>query len=270
MSYNVQESSREDGQPVEYYEFVLADEQFNYTSGEDETVIGALTYTPIAIERSQIFLGTEVSRDILIITMPLSASPAERYILIVPGQIATLTIKRRHRTDTPTPELITIFKGLVRSASYTENGYTAQLAVVPLTYGLGREVPRITFQGLCNYVLYDNHCTVLQGAYDFTGPVTLVDGDEITITGVTAQPDDYYTGGFVQWEGNDFRLILDHVGDIITVLMPFPDDVTGENLTVFAGCDHTIATCKTKFDNVVNYGGFAFVPKKDIFKNGLD
>ena len=44
----------------------------------------------------------------------------------------------------------------------------------------------------------------------------------------------------------------------------------GTEVEVFAGCDHTIATCKTQFDIVVNYGGFAFVPTRNPFESGLD
>jgi len=272
--YNAFEISEQSGQPTEFYEFVLSDTQYNYTSAEDEITIGAITYLPISIARSNILLGVEQRQEILTITMPSGTAPADEFIAVVPGQICTLTIKRRHRTDTPTPELIVIYKGIVRSVAYTKNGYESELAVVPLTYGLGKEVPRFTYQGLCNHILYDTYgCKVSSGSFSFTGEVTNVDGNVLTIPGIGSgdgYPDKWWTGGYVQYQTNDWRLIIDHTGEDITLLLPFPSNVDGQDVTIFAGCDHTIAVCKAKFNNVENYGGFAFVPQKDIFRNGID
>ncbi len=35
---------------------------------------------------------------------------------------------------------------------------------------------------------------------------------------------------------------------------------TGDAFTVYQGCDHTMATCKAKFNNLANFRGFPFVP----------
>ncbi len=37
----------------------------------------------------------------------------------------------------------------------------------------------------------------------------------------------------------------------------------GDQFTLTPGCDKTAATCKTKFSNMVNYGGFHFIPGLD-------
>ena len=88
--------------------------------------------------------------------------------------------------------------------------------------------------------------------------------------GANGEADGFYDGGFVFFSSiNDYRLILSHVGNDLTLLLPFPSDAAGETVRIFAGCDHTIATCKTKFDNVLNYGGFAFVPILNPFLTGL-
>lgn len=266
MSYGDFENSVQDGQPVEFYEFLLGDIQYNYTSAEDTIVIGATEYTPVAISRSRYALGSERRQEIMTVTMPSSIAPATKYISIVPGQLCTLTIKRRHRGDS---ELVVLFKGIVRSVGYSDDGYKADLAVAPLTYALSRDVPRDTYQSLCNRVLYDAKCGVSQSSFDHTGEVLVVDGNTLTVDGLDGQPDGYWTGGFVQYGTNDWRMVLSHTGNDIVLLMPFPANVDGKNVTVFAGCDHTLATCKSKFNNVANFGGFAFVPTRDIFKSGV-
>lgn len=269
MTFQSLEISRASGQPVELYDFALADEQFNYTSSEETIQIGAVTYEPVEIERSSIRLGTESRQDVLTVRMPSRLAPANRYVGIVPGQRGTLTIKRQHRNDGATPETIVIFKGVIRSVGYVDDGYNAELAVVPLTAGLSREVPRFTYQGLCNHVLYDSRCKVPQGDFSHTGRVLAVNGNVVTVDGADGQANGFYAGGFAQLGTNDFRLILEHTGTNLTLLLPFPNNVQGRDLTIFAGCDHTLATCKSKFNNVVNYGGFAFVPLRNIFESGI-
>ena len=48
-----------------------------------------------------------------------------------------------------------------------------------------------------------------------------------------------------------------------------PDSVVGQDVDVFAGCDHTVDTCDQKFDNVINYGGWPYVPSKNPFESGI-
>ena len=37
----------------------------------------------------------------------------------------------------------------------------------------------------------------------------------------------------------------------------------GDAVTLVAGCDKQFATCKSKFDNVVNFRGFPYMPGND-------
>lgn len=270
MTFDAFEISAADGQPVELYEFGLGNETFRFTSTEDVIVDGSLSYSPIEISRSQILLGSEQRKDVVTATMPAGTAPASRYAAIVPGQKLTLTIKRLHRTDGGSPQAVTIFKGEVRAVAYTRSNFEAQLSVVPLSQGLSREAPRFTYQGLCNHILYDSRCTVSQSGFQFDGPVAAVSGAVITVTGANGKVDGFYDGGFAQLGTSDFRLILSHVGNDLTLLLAFPSDITGSTISIFAGCDHTIATCKTKFDNVANYGGFAFVPLKNPFETRIN
>jgi hypothetical protein len=52
-------------------------------------------------------------------------------------------------------------------------------------------------------------------------------------------------------------------------LFPFPyTPEVGDTYSVYAGCNKTKATCRDKFDNVVNptsggFGGFDFIPGQD-------
>ena len=38
-----------------------------------------------------------------------------------------------------------------------------------------------------------------------------------------------------------------------------------QDIDLFAGCAHDLTTCDVKFDAVLDYGGFPFVPRKNPF-----
>jgi hypothetical protein len=66
------------------------------------------------------------------------------------------------------------------------------------------------------------------------------------------------------------RLVTGHTGNVLTLQIPFPTDVTGATAVVQPGCDHKITTCTSKFSNDINYGGFPLVPEKNPFNTGVD
>jgi uncharacterized phage protein (TIGR02218 family) len=52
----------------------------------------------------------------------------------------------------------------------------------------------------------------------------------------------------------------------ITYEIPnFP--VGGDVLSLYPGCDHSMATCISKFNNLVNYGGFPYMTQKNPWSN---
>jgi hypothetical protein len=106
--------------------------------------------------------------------------------------------------------------------------------------------------------------------FTYNGLNSAVVGDVYTVDGLTAKGAGWAIAGvLVNPTSTDFRLIIAQTNDQVTVLMPFPTSLVGQTLSVLAGCDHTLPTCKTKFNNVINYGGFMFVPHKNPFATGL-
>lgn len=272
MAFATYETSLETGLPIEVYKLTVGNITYRFTSVADEQVLGADTYEPIAVERSQITMSQDERTEILNMTMPSNHPFIRRYTNIVPGLKANLSIFRFHRLDGALEQIL-FYKGLVRSVAFTRNATEAKIAVMPLTKGLSRMVPRFTYQSPCNHILYDERCKVGETlANVHTNIVTGVVGTTITINGLTAKGTGWADGGMLTNPArDDYRLILSHTGDDVVILMPFTDafGLLGETLEVLAGCDHSLPTCKTKFDNVINYGGFKFVPTRNPFTVGI-
>lgn len=281
MSYDSFESSVEASRPVELYRIVQGGSTWEFTNADRELVVAALTYSPESVERAPIEQGPEDDKAILNVTIRSDHPFALRFAPSTPGSLAFLTIQRYQFGDGGTPEVITIYEGKVTSVSFEEDEMVAVLAIIPEQAAASRPIPRFTYQNLCNHVLYDTGCKVdeTDSRFRLTANVTAFDPatNTATVPGAGAFGADWWVGGFMEISGgDDVRMILDQTGDDLQLLLPFPTPIVGSSVTILAGCDHTIDTCDSKFDtpedtlsNVINYGGFAFVPIKNPYQ-GLD
>lgn len=273
MTYDAFESSQEGSQPVELYTITLGSTIYRWTSAEDDITKGSDVFTAIPIQRGTVKGGgPDTRKENLIITVAGDNAVAKQYITSVPGVAGVVKIERIQRPDGATYEVVTIFNGKIASVAFGKAGREAKMKIEPLVTAQSKPLPNHTYQGLCNHVLYDDLCQVddTDAAYRLTGAVTAVSGITITVTGADANGDDYYTGGFVENIGSsDRRLIIDQTGTVLTLHLPFTISPLSTNVLVFAGCDHAVSTCKTKFNNVVNFGGFAWVPSKNVFETGI-
>lgn len=279
MTFDAFESSTESSRPIEVIRFTVGADSYEYTSSEDEVVVDALTYTPIPIRRSKIKQTPEAKATVVTFSVHGSNVFARRYINIVPGSKARVTVKRVQRPDFPTPEVVTLFDGYVASVKFSEDGHGAEIAATPIASATSRTIPRFTYQSLCNNVLYDSSCKVdeTDSTWRHTDQVLTVVGSTITVQGADGFVDGYFTGGFVESaSGDDVRYITDHTGTSLQLMLPFASTVLGSNVTVLAGCDHSISTCDSKFNttedptsNVINFAGHAFVPTRNIFRSGI-
>jgi len=216
------------------------------------------------VSRGRIATGQEH----LTVTLPGDHDFPAQYTTIAPGQVGTLTIQAYHFSDPS--DVRVIYKGLVRAVAFTSDMSKSQLSVVPISDAFDKEIPQRTFQAACNNVLYDTDCKVSSGSFQYVGNCTAVAGNVVTIAGLNAaKGTGWGTSGFIAFGVQDYRLILSQDGDDCTLSLPFYADVLDESLDVFAGCDHTIATCDTKFTNEINFGGSPYVPTKNIFQTGI-
>ena len=271
MSFSPIENSREDGNILELYEFRFGVETTRLTSYNSDIVFGGVTWTAIQISRSEVQNSTEQAINEIKIELPLSHPIPAQYIRNVPGKVGSIQIFRAHRDD-PIEETILLFDGFISQASF-DGALVAELSCSPSTSVFKRSGPRFNYQSLCNHILYDSRCKILEAAFQFTGTVISESGRTIEVDGLfAAEGADWAISGFVRSPAgttDDARLVLAQSGDTLTLLNNFAIPAIGESVDVFAGCDHSLAICESKFANVINYGGFPFVPIKNPFNSSL-
>lgn len=288
MAYEPFETSVEDGQPIELFRFSNLEESFTYTSGPNEVLFQSETYVPIPISRTDPDLEQIQTRRNLIVKVPIDNLFAQRYVVTVPASIDDFELYRRHSTDGGTPETIQFFSGRVTNVAFSDN--EAQINIQNFGATLERLCPQQTSRNPCNHILYDSHCAVDEDQFRITGVVTAISSDGLTITldtGTNTIPDtslqlsaqitadaDFFNGGFIRRGGIEHRMVRttnDLTGNVaeFTILFPMQTIAVGTALDLFAGCDHQLPTCTTKFTNTPKYGGFPFIPLKNPFEIGI-
>jgi len=267
MTYDAENTSAESGQPIDLITFSIGSDNYRFTNAEDELTVLSLTYSPIAISRDVVEIGVEARTQTISVRLPASHEFAQKFIGVPPGQKTVCTIRTVHRGDLT--DVRTEFNGIVRTVGQDDLGHEAEIFLMPLTGALLRVVPRFLFSGLCNHVLYDSQCGVSQASFTYAGSAaTTADPQIITVSGLdSSKGAGWATGGFVEFNG-DFRGVFRHLAtDSLVLAVPFKENVGGQAVSVYAGCDHRYdGDCSaTKFDNQDRHGGFPFVPTKNPF-----
>jgi len=124
----------------------------------------------------------------------------------------------------------------------------------------------------CQHVVGDSRCGVTLSSYKESGTVAAITTQRrvFTVSGLT-KADGYFTFGLLTWtsgsnDGLEHEVKLHDVGGstAITLQLPTPYDIgVADGFDISAGCDKLQATCKDKFSNLDNFGGFPFIPGND-------
>lgn len=129
------------------------------------------------------------------------------------------------------------------------------------------------FRKTCDARLGDTRCGFDLGQAGFRGAGTVAArrGAEIEVAGLGAFAAGWFSLGELTWTGgsHDGRTarIAAHRKDGARVLLALEDGAGevegGDTFTIVAGCDKRFETCRTKFDNRLNFRGFPHMPGND-------
>ena len=273
MTYEAEEIGVETGRPVELYHFYFEYGAANYyfTSADHSITYGGHGYSVENISRTELKQkagGLPANIDIM---LPIDNVVAALFIDIPPFDIVYVTIYHHHLDDSSVEE---IWSGSLSGARVSKSGTMVTLRGSAESAAKGHQIPRDVYSGICPFVLYGTECGVDDTDSDFyhTDECTGQGDTYVTVTDTYSdpdRPDGWAIGGYVKF-GNEKRLIVDQDEDILYINIPFIDDMVGEDLTVYAGCDHTLDDCGDKFSNSAQFGGFPTIPSRNPFTIGLE
>lgn len=267
MTFNTYETSRQDGSPVELYDFSIGFTHYRYTSADRDLVFSGETFVKETLERTEFEETDDLARANITVTVPRTFPVAEEFRVAPPSYPILLNVWRIHVGDT---ERKLVWAGRVLNATW--EGVSASLHCESILTSMQRPGLRRLYQRQCPHVLYGNACGVSDVANRVVSAVFTASGTVVTVTAGDVSSvggDGYFDGGFVEAEVSPGvygrRAIKTQVGDVLTLTHPIPGLTVGAVVDVYPGCDHTLATCHAKFANSANYGGFPYVPRKNPF-----
>jgi uncharacterized phage protein (TIGR02218 family) len=155
----------------------------------------------------------------------------------------------------------------------TENEFTA--AGLSLIDRLAEKQP-VQTSPVCRATLGDPKCTVNLAPYTHNLTVASVLGNREIVTSAIALPNGYFKNGvceFLTGENAGTRVkIADWVDstNTVTLFLPlFYPINSGDLIRCIAGCDKRLATCRDKFNNVLNFRGEPSIPGQDVWTSGV-
>ena len=257
MSYESVEASINSGKPIELYDFCFGIEHWRYTSGPETVTYLTYDYEPERIERSDLEISENAFKNELEIKISRENLLFYTFIHAPVEGILTLTVYRGHGTD-----FVTFWAGVVSRVMFNSDEIT--VTATPRTSSLLRTGLRRKFQKICNHPLYKTGCGVNQESYKVTGTITTISGFTIVSAVFATKANGWFLGGKIV-VGDAQRLITSHSGSTITISRGIYGAISGNSFTAYAGCDRLMDTCRTKFNNLVNYGGQPWIPTKNPF-----
>lgn len=240
---------------TELYKFTKGTQVFGFAPRISTYSYLGVDYRPTIITRGRIKITSNFLKNTLTVNFPRTNSFARDILKNNSNEIIDFTLYRNNNI---------YWQGIVVSAE--ARGAFIELSCVSTYAKTTRPVSTAKITIPCRHTLFGFNCKAILDDFKVISTVVSTDslGTTLTLSGI-AQPSGYFLLGEIIY-GIEKRLITKHVGQTLKILTPFNSPPVGE-VILLPGCDHAETTCANKFNNLINYGGFSKLPKKDPHSN---
>jgi uncharacterized phage protein (TIGR02218 family) len=239
-------------------------EVFRYTKAAEDITADGQDWNATPIRRDNLTLSSEDREQARSFQVPGDNAFASNFILSAPSEVPVIEVFEVHFGDVS--DVKRRWAGEVTDLNWVDHAAWVSITARPIEGGLDARFPRIDDGVLCPYMLYDAFCKVAEAAFTFAGTASSVSGATMVVSGLDASKGvGWAKGGKIRVVSTqEVRAVIKHVAtDTLTLSSPFKESPNGLAVQVLAGCDRTLATCDSKFNNVPNFGGAPFIPTKD-------
>lgn len=260
-TYSELESSIHGGRPVDLFRFVYGSQVWTCSSGPEIEYNGE-TYAMFAVGRDEIGQTQELHKSGLNVVLPRTCELSMLYLVGNPEAVVTLTVYRLHVGASDGP--IVYWKGRVVSVEWS--GAEARLTCESVFTSLKRPGLRARYQRMCRHALYSDQCGVSKAAYAIAGAVSAINAARtvLTVTAAAALEDGWFSGGMVETPSGGFLFVTRHAGSSLTLANPCALAVS-DAVTLYPGCARGRQACNNKFNNILNFGGWPWIPSRNPF-----
>ena len=247
---------------INLYTVTMGNQTWHYTSNETDVDSGGNTYTAKPISRQELTYDFKITN--LKLTVPSSLYPFSIFKEAAPILPITVSISEY-------PSGTKKFEGKVLSIGFSAKKGEAVVSLGSVIALKNSTAPDRTFSLFCSFDLYDSECTMPKSGWEVTVPASEVFHTKLTYkhSDFANKPSGTFKFGYVFLDTGEAQYVSDHVNDELTLLGRLHTLDAASNFTVQAGCDKTIDTCRNKFGNEPNFGGFPFVPDTNPVTDGV-
>lgn len=263
MTFEANEISSQDGKIISLYEFMWGETFWRYTSTDKEQTITQngvnVTYQPIAIDDDGMVQGGSANNDLKVKSqndIPL----VDLFRGTPPAGSIWLTVRRRHADD-PLDQWFVYWIGTIGNVKKAGLA-TAEILARTLLASFKRQGLRLAWTRGCPHILYDSECRANPVTFAVAATITVIANGVVTVDAAGGHPIGYFDGGYIRWqatvEGTFDRRAIESSPTATSFLIFGSTErlAVGMAVTLYPGCDLTATTCKNKFANLVNFGGF--------------
>lgn len=273
MTFASIETSIDSARPIELYQINYTGNFWYYTSADTPIIFNGATYAPVAIARGEIEPTTDSTRATLDLSFPYDSPLGDIFRAAPPSEIVLLTIRaKNYLVD---DDFAVTWMGRIINASW--EAPWLKLSGEHVLSSLDRVGLRRRYSSTCPYALYSSACGVSRNTYREDSTILNVNGLTVAVGAAIGKVDDFYAGGYLQWENNinhniEKRMIRSSQGATGNlVISSIPLGLTGSQpVSLFKGCSHLIDDaqrgCKS-FNNTDNNGGTPYIPRTNPWGN---
>ena len=180
---------------------------------------------------------------------------------------ARVVVERIFFSDWATPVgAVVIFSGRVSDVSGSRSAVKVDVkSDIEL---LNVSSPHNIYQAGCMRTLYDGGCKVNREKFTVNGRVTANSTTGTELACNLTQADGWFNQGVIKFTSGRnaglSRTVKEHKGGRLSfaLRLPFPPQ-SGDVFKIYPGCDKRQETCGKKFDNIVHFRGFPYIPAAD-------
>lgn len=261
VTFTTADQSEEDGNRIELYEFRAGDVFYRYHNGQQVLSHLGYDWAPEQIRRGRSSVNQDKLRNNTKVSLPIKNAFASAFIGQAVEQDVTVKILQIH-LGASGDRVVWTGRITKSTASETEVEFNCQSTLSILA----REGLRATFERGCRHNVYRGGCRLVRDDWETTVTGVTESSDQLSASEFGNQPDGWWSGGAVESSNGEKRLVINHVGSIITLSRPFVASVNGSTVKIVPGCDRTLPTCNSKFSNADNFGGQWYMPTKNPFE----
>lgn len=257
-SADYKKSEEADQKRVSYaYELTFKNQVYRGTGYDVPVKIGENEFTPMAISHSE----SDDAEKIFTIALTLENGFLRQFFLTNPVFKLYVKIYRINgNLPNPSPEdIFLILNGEVTGVTFKKA--VISLTTIPLAVGLDTKIPNCFYSKFCNWRLFGTTtCKLAKENYTTTATITEINIPTKTIVVDATETSTNFCGlGQLVYDSVSYPILKSNVSTII--LADIPSAHVGDSVTLIAGCDKTVNTCKNKFNNMINFGGHIVPPK---------